>query len=261
MCYVVELMDKYISSQTLTVTVKKNEEIKMDYVKWEITSDYDYLGAALGLLWVDVRPLEFTSLFGENIKQKITTVQTIRNPLNCKKHNPDYISKQQCLVNYFFDKDFSPCPVKCIPIQMRGFRYINSSLYLKDCDRLDDEVCNGGPTVWKELENLFAKCIKPCRMSSYDQSVIKIKELTYITDEKNEATFEFFNSEVIQVEKEVLLYDLSDLIGTIGGSCGIGVGISVFAVISCCIDSFLKLLNIFQRKRERPDHCSNTLNL
>ena len=251
MCYVVELMDKYISSQTMTVTVKKNEGIKMDYVKWEMTSDYDYLGAALGLLWVDVRPLEFTSLFGESIKNKITTLQTIRNPLKCKKHNPDYISEQQCLVNNFFDKDFSPCPAKCIPIQMRGFRYINSSFDLENCSNLDDEICIGGPSVWKELQERFEKCMKPCSVSSYDYSVIKIKELTYITDEKNEATFEFFNSEVIQVEKEVLLYDLSDLIGTIGGSCGIGVGISVFAVISCCIDSFSKLLNILQRKKEK----------
>ena len=80
--------------------------------------------------------------------------------------------------------------------------------------------------------------------------MIKIKELTYITDEKNEATFEFCNSEVIQVEKEALLYDLSDLIGTIGGSCGIGVGISVFAIISCCIESFSKLLNAFQKKKD-----------
>ena len=130
---------------------------------------------------------------------------------------------------------------------MRGFRYINISSNLKDCNNLDDEICIGGPSVWKELQERFEKCMKPCKVSSYDYSVIKIMELTYITDEKNEATFEFFNSEVIQVEKEVLLYDFSDLIGTIGGSCGIGVGISVFAVISCCIDSFSKLLNIFQK--------------
>ena len=251
MCYVVELMDKYISSQTLTITVKKSEGNHMDYVKWEMTSDHDYLGAALGLLWVDVRPFEFTSHFGENIKQKITTVETIRNPLKCKKHNPDYISEQQCLVSNFFDKDFFPCPVKCIPIQMRGFRYINSSSNLKSCTTLDEEICIGGPSVWQELKKRFEKCMKPCKVSSYDHSVMKVKELTHITDEKNEATFEFFNSEVIQVEKEVLLYDLSDLIGAIGGSCGIGVGISVFAVISCCIDSFSKLLNILQRKKEK----------
>ena len=259
MCYVIELMDKYISSQTLTVTVKKNEGIKMDYVKWEMTSDHDYLGAALGLLWVDVRPLEFTSLFGENIKQKITTVQTIRNPLKCKDHDPDYISEQQCLVNNFFDKDFSPCPVKCIPIQMRGFRYINSSSDLKNCKNLDEEICISGPSVWKELQERFGKCMKPCRVSTYDYSVIRIKELTYITDEKNEATFEFFNSEVIQVEKEVLLYDLSDLIGTIGGSCGIGVGISVFAVISCCIDSISKLLNTVESRFKKDFGCDQNL--
>ena len=131
---------------------------------------------------------------------------------------------------------------------MRGVRYINSSVYLKDCDRLDDEVCNGGPTVWKELENRFAKCIKPCRMSSYDQSMIEAKEMTYINIDKDEASFQIVNSNVIFLEKEVLLYDFSDAIGTIGGSLGVFVGISFFAVISCCIDKFFEILNIFQTK-------------
>ena len=58
---------------------------------------------------------------------------------------------------------------------------------------------------------------------------------------KSEATFEFINSDVSTVEKEVLLYDLFDVIGTIGGSLGVTVGISIFAIISCCIDEFLEL--------------------
>ena len=66
-------------------------------------------------------------------------MQTIRNPLKCHP-DPDYVSEQQWLVNDFFDKDFSPCPVKCIPLQMRGYRYVNSSSDLKNCNKLDDEV-------------------------------------------------------------------------------------------------------------------------
>ena len=248
MCYVIELMDKYLSSNAPTVTVKRNEGDKMEYVKWTMTSDHDYLGVMHNKMWIDFKPFKFTSKFGDIMSQKITAVQTIRSPLNCTMYNADYISEQQCLANNFFEKDFSPCPHKCIPIQMRGFRYINSSLYIKDCDRLDDEVCHGGPTVWKELENRFAKCIKPCRMSSYDQSMIEMKEMTYINVDKDEATFLIVNSNISPVEKEVLLYDFSDAIGTIGGSLGVFVGVSFFAVISCCIDKFFEILNIFQTK-------------
>ena len=246
MCYLIELKEKYILTDNLVFTVVKNDGIKIDYVEWTMTSDHDYLGTTYTN--VGFMPFKFSSNFGDILNQKISTVQTMRHPLKCKKYNLDYTSEEQCLVSYFFNKDFSPCPVKCIPIQMRGFRYINSSSDLKNCKNLDEEICISGPSVWKELQERFGKCMKPCRVSTYDYSLIRIKELTYITDEKNEATFEFFNSEVIQVEKEVLLYDFSDFIGTVGGSLGVGVGISVFAIISCCIDNFLELLNMFQSK-------------
>ena len=244
MCYLIELKEKYILTDNLVLTVVKNDGNKMDYVQWTMTSDHDYLGATYTN--VGFMPFKFSSNFGDILTQKISTVQTIRHPLKCKKYILDYASEQQCLVSYFFKKDFFPCPVKCIPIQMRGFRYINSSSNLKNCDKLDDEVCNGGPTVWKELLKHYEKCSKPCRVSSYDASLREKKDMTFIKDSENEASFEFVNSNIIPVEKEVLLYDLSDVIGTVGGSLGVAVGISVFAVISCCIDNFLELMNMFQ---------------
>ena len=75
-----------------------------------------------------------------------------------------------------------------------------------------------------------------------------IYKMTYINIDKDEASFQIVNSNVIFLEKEVLLYDFSDAIGTIGGSLGVFVGISFFAVISCCIDKFFEILNIFQTK-------------
>ena len=246
MCYLIESKEKYILTDNLVFTVVKNEGIKIDYVEWTMTSDHDYLGTTYTN--VGFMPFKFSSNFGDILNQKISTVQTMRHPLKCKKYNLDYTSEEQCLVSYFFNKDFSPCPVKCIPIQMRGFRYINSSTGLKNCNKLEDEICNGGPTVWKELLKHYEKCLKPCRVSSYDASLREKKDMTFIKDNENEASFEFVNSNVSPVEKEVLLYDLSDVIGTVGGSLGVGVGISVFAVISCCIDNFLELMNMFQNK-------------
>ena len=251
MCYVLELKDSYILSQSLSLTVEKNEDIKMDYVKWTMTSDHDYLGVTTTRKVADAMPYKFTSKFGGIMNPKITTVQTIRNPLNmnCEYH-PDYVSEQQCLVFEFFDQDFSPCPIKCLPIQMRGFRYVmsNFSSDVSNCDKFDDEVCNGGPTLWNELDKRLEKCIKPCRFSSYHHSRLEMKEIAVFKDNENEATFEFVNSDVILLEKEVLIYDFSDMIGTVGGSLGVAVGISFFTVISCCIDNFLELLKMFQTK-------------
>ena len=77
--------------------------------------------------------------------------------------------------------------------------------------------------------------------------------MTLIIDNENEASFALINSDISPVEKEVLLYDLSDLLGAVGGSLGVGVGISVFAVISCCIDNFFKLLNMFQSRKSKKN--------
>ena len=248
MCYLIELKDKYLIKEYITLTVEKKEGININNVKWTMTSDHDFLGVFNSRLGKDVMPFKFTSYFRGKMNQRITTVQSIRNPLKCKMYNTDYVSEQQCFVDDFFDKDFSPCPIKCLPIQMRGFRYVNSSSDIKNCNKLEDEVCNGGPTVWKELDKHFKKCKKPCKISSYDHSLLEMREFIILKDNKNEASFEFVNSEVTLVEKEVLLYDFSDMIGTVGGSLGVGVGISVFAIISCCIDNFLELLNMFRTK-------------
>ena len=248
MCYVIELMDKYLLTDSMTLTFEKNVGIEMNYVKWTMTSDHDYLYTTTHKKGADFMPFKFTSFFGANMNPEITTVQTIRNPLKCQMYNSDYVSEQQCLVNDFFDKDFSPCPVKCIPIQMRGFKYVNSSFELKNCNKLDNEVCNGGPTVWNELKDRSKKCTKPCSAISYDHSVLEMKEMTMIKDSENEATFEFVNSDVTLIEKEVLLYDFSDMIGTVGGSLGVAVGISFFAIVSCCIDNLFGLLKMFQSK-------------
>ena len=248
MCYVIELMEKYLSTDSMTVTFEKNVGIKMNYIKWTMTSDHDYLVTTTRIKGADFMPFKFTSYFGAIMNPKITTVQTIRTPLKCQMSKSDYVSEQQCLVNDFFNKDFSPCPVKCVPIQMRGFRHVNSSFELKNCNKLDNEVCNGGPIVWNELMERFKKCKKPCSVTSYDHSVLEMKEMTMIKDNENEATFEFVNSDVTLVEKEVLLYDFSDMIGTVGGSLGVAVGISFFAIVSCCIDNFFELLKMFQTK-------------
>ena len=248
MCYVIENLNNYTSMNQMMITVEKNEDIELDYVTWRMTTDHDYLGVITRLV-ADFMPFKFEVVFGAKKSNKITLVETIKKPLKCKMYHPDYLSEQECLVYDFYKKHFSPCPVKCIPIQMRGFEYLNLSSDLKNCKKLEDEVCNAGPIVWKGLMKEFGKCKKPCKISSYDDSQIEKFTMTYKTDTKNEASFLFVNSDLRPIEKEVLLYDLSDVIGTVGGSLGVAVGISIFAVISCCFDNFLVVLNMFQRKK------------
>jgi hypothetical protein len=52
------------------------------------------------------------------------------------------------------------------------------------------------------------------------------------------------------VEKEVLIYDFNDMIGAVGGTLGIAVGLSVFGVISCLIDNLSELSTMFHNKKK-----------
>ncbi len=70
MCYIIEFMDKYLSSNAPTVTVKRNEGIKMDYVKWTMTSDHDYLVTTTRKKGADFMPFKFTSFFGAIMNPK-----------------------------------------------------------------------------------------------------------------------------------------------------------------------------------------------
>ena len=43
-----------------------------------------------------------------------------------------------CLVDNFNSEKFSPCPIKCIPIQMKGFKYVNDSKILAEATYLEE---------------------------------------------------------------------------------------------------------------------------
>ena len=50
------------------------------------------------------------------------------------------------------------------------------------------------------------------------------------------ANFEFLKNNVRRIEKEVLVYDVNDVIGAVGGSLGLFLGFSFFDIISKCLD-------------------------
>ena len=130
-----------------------------------LTSDYDYLAATHQFRY-DSRPLKLNVPFGSSQIPTIRFQESTYTPLKCKDFDLEYVSMQQCFVDMFNSKDFSPCQNKCIPIQMQGFRYINNSSKIPDCTSLEDEVCNGGPVVWTKLPIITEYyCLMPCNIT------------------------------------------------------------------------------------------------
>ena len=75
-----------------------------------VTAMYDFLGVANDG-WADNWPLKINIPLGTTQIPKIIGQNFEQRPLKCKE-DPDYISVQQCLVDYFISKEFSPCPHK-----------------------------------------------------------------------------------------------------------------------------------------------------
>ena len=185
-------------------------------------------------------PFQFTVPFGGFQYTQITLRESIIKPLNCKTSDTEYVSDWQCLVNIFFNEQFSPCPIKCIPIQMKGHQYVNRSTSLKKCAKLEDEICNGGPKVWNNLHEEFQNCLNPCEMVTYKDSRLELNEPMYVENSgPTRVRFELVMNDIRKIEKQVLVYDTIDVIGAIGGSLGLFLGFSFFDVISKCLDNLI----------------------
>ena len=175
MCYIIKPKKSFVFD-SITITIEK-KNVNIDRLKVWLTSNYDFLGVILNR---NSPSYQFSVPFGEIYSTRITFEETIIKALDCKLADIEYVSVQQCLVNTFISEHFSACPFKCIPIQMKGFQYVNKSTNFINCARLEDEICNGGFKVWIPLLNKFSDCPKPCKLTIYKDSQLDLKEPLYL---------------------------------------------------------------------------------
>ena len=236
MCYLIEPRESFVFD-SMTVTIEK-KYADIDRLKVWLTSDYDYLGAVQDD-YRDFPSYHFNAPFGEIYSTRITIKETIIKPLNCKLSDVEYVSEEQCLVNIFISEHFSECPFKCVPIQMKGFQYVNKSTSLINCKRVEDEICNGGPKVWTSMFNEFSDCQKPCKITTFKDSQLDLVESLFLKTGETLANIELQKNNIRRIEKEILVYDTNDVIGAVGGSLGLFLGFSFFDVISKCLDNLI----------------------
>ena len=237
MCYTIQSKQSF-EFESMTITIEKNVDI--EFLKVWITSDYDFLIPTHDA-YGDFEPYQFSVPFGKVYSTRIRFKETIIKLLNCKLSDTEYLSEQQHLVNTFITRHFPACPIKCIPIQMKGFRYVNISKLTSiiNCARFEDEICNGGPEVWAPLLANKSDWPKPCKMTTYKDSRLDLKAPQTLKVGKNRANLELKKNNIRRIEKEVLIYDTNDVIGAVGGSLGLFLGFSFFDVISKCLDNLI----------------------
>ena len=124
--------------------------------------------------------------------------------MNCKPLDTEYESVWQCFVNIFINEHFSPCPIKCLPIQMKWFNYVNNSILLPNCTKLEDEICNGRPKVWNTIGNEFPKCTNPCKMVMYKDSQLELRDPTHMKARQTLANFELVMNSIKKLKNKLL---------------------------------------------------------
>ena len=239
MCYMIESM-QHFDYGSMTGTIEKND-MDINFVKIRITHNYDFLVATTAIKGSSV-PFQVNVPFGGIHYTQINFIETIIKPLSCKTSYAEYVSEWQCFINIFIDENFSPCPIKCIPIQRKGCHYVNKSISLPNCIKLEDEICNGGPKVGTKLGEEFTKCPNPCKMVTYKDSQIELREPSFLKTGQTLANFELTMNNIRKIEKQALVYDTNDAIGAIGGSLGLFLGFSFFDVISKFLDNLMMRL-------------------
>ena len=118
MCYIIESKQGF-DFDSMTASIERRD-MDMDFMKIWITANYDFLSLTHSPKGENV-PLQFDASFYGNYVYRVRFSETIVKPLNCKTSDTEYVSDQQCLVNMFSNEHFSPCAIKCVPIQMKGF--------------------------------------------------------------------------------------------------------------------------------------------
>ena len=202
MCYVIESLQRF-DFNSMTGSIEKIHT-DIDSTKIWITSNYDFLFLTHTPVSDFKPPFKFRVPFEEVTTKRVTLTETIIKPLNCKTSDTEYQSKAQCLDNMFRAEKFSPCPIKCIPIQMKGHQYINQSTSLTKCTKLEDEICNGGPKVWNTIGDDFPKCTNPCKMVTYKDSQLELRDPTHMKARQTLANFELVMNSIKKLKNKLL---------------------------------------------------------
>ena len=108
MCYVIEFIDNFKYGQRVKITVKTLSHVNVKKLNVWVTAQYDYMGIAVDQ-WDETRPFKISVPFGKDEIPKILSEHYELLPLKCKKSDPDYVSTQQCNVDYFISDNFLPC--------------------------------------------------------------------------------------------------------------------------------------------------------
>ena len=123
---------------------------------------------------------------------------------------------------------------KCIPIEYTNiFKLSNNNLPFTAC------IEQSG-FMNKEILEILDKCSKACTTFEYSGTIVTHPEV--FNNSRSTGLGFWFNGEnEMAVSEEYLIYEITGVIGSIGGTLGLFIGFSF-------LDISTKLINIFKKK-------------
>ena len=113
----------------------------------------------------------------------------------------------------------------CMPIRYKTIMKLSGVQPIPICQESKKEI-------WKDLEKHWKKFLTSCPNSCIQYEYLgKMKSLTsYYKNYKSTGLDYVYLSGYIEVHKEYLVYELDDVIGSIGGTLGLFIGFSFLGI-------------------------------
>ena len=210
----------------------EGEHPKLDLLA---TSSSDIYGNLFGK-WFDLEPfkasLNFGNMFNVNFKK------TLQLNYFCDRDTAPK-SYYDCFAQLISNANSTNCKKNCISTRIvQGYLPLMKDLsMLKNCTSFEELCAEKDPTAIKLHYNI-SKCSKPCDLTQFTANL----EYPDYGFEKNAQSLNviiMYQSSDIKVFEEYPIYDLSGMLGSIGGSLGVCVGFSIFDVLSRIVDKIL----------------------
>ena len=227
-------MEPFILGGYRTIQINFNKSIPQEKLPIELTAHMTSEKNSYGILtnqWMDGEMFQF------GIKQNLHKV------LDIKQEKYIYLGNKcstesfyECVVKRLVAYDFKTCPKKCNP---KIFSLPKSEEYDKIPFCKDNEKpCASFETVEIFQATTTKFCPKLCNMVQYSGKkimVYKHKQGPYTYSFR----YRFTPPHTEKVYEEYLIYDIVNMVGSVGGNLGMWIGFSFTGVISNLIKMIL----------------------
>jgi hypothetical protein len=183
--------------------------------------------------WNDLDPLKATLEFGNFVN--INFKKTVQSFYFCD-HETAPRSYYDCYAQLMSYTNSTNCQKNCVTTRtVQGYLPLMKDVsMLKNCTPTE-EFCVEKDGTDIELQFFNNKCPKPCNLTKFTADT-EYKDYGNGKSTQSLTLLIMYQSSEITIFEEYPIYNLRGMLGSIGGSLGICVGISIFDVLSMMVD-------------------------